>query len=92
MDGPRRGRFVPATPNFDGSSVVEAQTVEQQSHQEQPPDLLSAGGEGPSWTDIQSKEHAPYPTRLRVMLGLSLLSWALVIAAAIGFIWAIKHI
>lgn len=89
MDDPERGTFVSAMATFGVSSVVEVETVDQQSQQEQRPDAHSEVPEAESWPDPDDR--GPYPKRLRMVLLLSLLSWAVVIAVAVAIIWAVSR-
>ena len=90
MDDPERGTFVSAMATFGVSSVVEVETVDQQSQQEQRPDAHSEVPEAESWPESDG-DRAPCPKRLRVVLLLSLLSWAVVILVAVAVIWGVSR-
>ena len=71
----------------DSSSVVESSTVEQQRQEEPPPEVTNEE-EGGREAAATHEDRAPYAVRLRVILALSLASWAVV---ALVIIWVVRH-
>ena len=79
------GRTLSAEPNR--STNTEAATVDQ-AHQlpEQDPDQAVQSA-SPNQAPADLDDLASYSTRIRVIVGLSLLSWLLV---AVGILWLIR--
>lgn len=74
-----------AVPMIDSSALREVQTDEQRAQQVEIYDD-SVGSTVSSDSPVSdAADRAPYATRLRVVLFLSLLSWVLVVAAVAWF-------
>lgn len=70
-----------AVPMIDSSALREVQTDEQRAQQAEIYDDSVGSTVSSDGPVSDAADRAPYATRLRVVLLLSLLSWALVIAA-----------
>lgn len=66
---------------MDNFAVWEVPTEDQRAQQRDSIDELPDGEATSDWPRDDLADRAPYPTRLRVFLLLSLACWALVIAA-----------
>jgi hypothetical protein len=66
---------------MDNFAVWEDPTEDQRAQQRDSIDELPDGQATSDWPPDDMAGRAPYPTRVRVFLLLSLASWALVIAA-----------
>jgi len=79
MDRFDTGRVGPETPSSDSFSVVESSTVDQQRHDGETSNATPEGEENATHAGLYRDDRAPYAVRLRMILALSLASWALVL-------------
>ena len=75
----------------DSFSVVESPTVDQHRQDTESADAGLEGEEGDTPGATFTSDSAPYPVRLRVVLALSVASWALVALIALGIGWLIAR-
>ena len=85
-----RDTLLPSTLSPAHSTPVaswEGKTIDQPAQRGGLPDELDRANASEQSSTVQLSDRAPYPTRLRAVLGLSLLLWATI---ALVLAWALR--